>query len=126
MIFCSWVVHGNESLNRLVMEDFLCLSIREFREFEKANPDRVCTFNDRTYLQNESGQWISARYEVPANFQEWLKDLAGRGVCPKEHKGVYLDQSIYECGIWYCRDVVRSGERCPYHLDTQYPGGIPK
>lgn len=116
------IVCANERLHQQVLQDY----IDRNGTIELGQVNRAWVFNDYVYVENSSGQWIPAGYKLPGNYDAWLNDLAARGVCPKEHRGVYLDKTIYECGIWYCRGVMHTGQQCPYHIDKQLPGGIPR
>ena len=121
----SWtLLYASDSLDRQLLQDYLSTVHRA----EEMNAAPVWLFNDQIYQQNNAGQWMQAgaKYNNPQSFSAWLQDLADREVCPKEHPGVYFDRTYHVPGLWYCRGFMHTGEKCPYHMDRQFPNGIPK
>ena len=123
MVCCGSFLHGND-LEAQIAQEFKKWQIMEdFHAHLKAT-NQLWTFNDQEYVLNEQDQWEPFAYQAPNNIHEYLVDLAKRGVCPKEHQGIYLDTSIHPEGLWYCRGLYNK-ELCPFHIDVQCPNGIP-
>ncbi|MCC6127779.1 MAG: hypothetical protein IT584_01060 [Chlamydiae bacterium] len=89
--------------------------------------EMVWTFQGLTYCSNDGVRWErAASRRGPSSTEEYLAEFAKRGSCLRGHSGVYLDRTLYSVGIWCCVGLMPNGEKCFFHLDNQYPNGIPK
>gem|GEM_PF-2917018 len=124
---CNPFLEAHDESERTSIEELLfsCSGSMEIKNGESNfNPDRIWDFNGQIYVLNNSEQWILAGNNLPNSVDDFIKDHAKRGVCFKGHQGEYLDRSHYEDGIWCCRGIY-NGKKCPYHIDNQFPNGIP-
>lgn len=123
------ILYGNEDSMQGRSDEIFCSCKKSFQKDKDGttgiNPDRVWIFNDQTYLLNDSDQWVPSGLKAPRDAHQYLQDLADRGVCPKGHRGVYHDFTFYKEGLWCCRGIMTNGEKCFFHIDNQYPKGIP-
>src|SRR3990170_382510 len=93
VLIAAFSLFGTERLQRQVIRDFTQRQIiRDFTETQVKQ--------DYANWAKRIGSWD---YQIPGNLEAYLTDLAQRGVCPREHRGVYLDTAYYEVGIWCCR-----------------------
>ena len=80
----------------------------------------------KDYLSSHGIEKLASRPGYHNSRQEALQDWASRKVCPREHPGVFFDTTYETPGVWCCKGIMRDGIKCPYHIDLQYPKGIPK
>jgi hypothetical protein len=73
----------------------------------------------------QTAQVQSEPLSPPTNSEEFVAQQARLSRCFKEHQGIYLDVSIYECGVWLCKEQW-NGATCPWNIERHYPKGIPK
>jgi hypothetical protein len=125
---CNWFLESHEESKKGSIEELLssCSESIEIKNGEIGlNPERTWSFNDQIYILNDSEQWMLASNKILNSVDEYIQDHANRGICFKGHRGEYLDRSFYPKGVWCCRGFY-NGEKCPYHIDRQFPNGIPR
>lgn len=83
-------------------------------------------FREDYLSENPKSEKMASRPGHHNSRQEALQDWATRKVCPREHPGVFFDTTYEDPGVWCCQGIARDGKKCPYHIDLQYPKGIPK
>ncbi len=92
-------LQGNEDRGQGNPNEIFCSCKKSFQKDQDGktcfNPDRLWVFNGQAYLLNDSEQWEPSGLKVSQDIHEFLIDLYRRGICPKGHQGIHLDQRMY-------------------------------